>query len=152
MDKNYLEKCYIINHKQSDKKMNYECPRCCYSTDKQPSMKRHLRKKTLCKLIKHDLTPLEYEDSILTNDNSKIFDDLVECRMELETLKKENEELIAKADHKTNGYVININVDKPDDYTPVSNEERLKKILKSLPEIIQQFEIGPDGNPQHIKI
>lgn len=44
---------------------SYTCPRCLFETDKKFNFKRHINKKTLCKLEKYDIIPKKYESMIM---------------------------------------------------------------------------------------
>jgi len=139
--------------------MEYECPRCDYTTDMKSSMKNHINRKTACKCTKEDICIKDFEEEILTKtynfNNRKIpcicglefaskeehFEHVMKCKLEFKKLKAENEMLktqLSKSSNTTNitdnsnNIIFNFNLTPWNDPNLDGAEKYYKQAIKTL--------------------
>ena len=146
--------------------INYTCPRCCYTTNRTSDIKKHIQKKKLCKLVKHNIIPLEYKDIILNN-NFDMINEINKLKKEIVELK-EQLKLITIGDNNsnnnnntinntnttnnTNNITININAfDNPNIsfLTDKDYKQCINRIINSVPELIKKIHFNPKHPENH---
>ena len=143
--------------------VQYNCPRCFYSTDRKSSIEKHINRLKLCKLRGEDLNPKDFRDDILKNNNKikgRINNNKYEnndLEEENRQLRKENRELKmrGKTINNTTNNTVNINITLPFDktnydfLTEKDFNQCINRMIMSVPNLIKKIHFNPEHPENH---
>ena len=147
--------------------VNFNCPRCCYSTIKKSNIIRHINRKSVCKLVRLDIIPINYRSIILKEDGSEfeIVDKLFKLEKENKELKEKFEKLdtqvktINNTTNSNNNITTNNNnitivlrpVHDPECefLTDGDYKQCLNRMIMSIPNLIRKIHFNPKHPENH---
>jgi len=155
---NCFKEIYLFNIKM----VNYKCPRCNYETDRRSSIKNHINKKKICKLVRFDIIPINYHDVILKEDNSEflLFTEITYLKKKIQDLeeirntdnKKDSTEIHGNNNITNSNITININAFN-ESYTGHLTDGDYKqcigRVINSVPQLIKRIHFDPEHPENH---
>jgi hypothetical protein len=146
-----------------DKMVNYDCPRCGYSTERKSRIKIHIHRKNPCKSYLNDIVLLEYEDVILKGDRycENTITNLNSPQEKIKKLQEkidelENEKKVSVPPQFVNNGTINIlNITLPhgdsnyDFLTDKDYNHCLNRMIMSVPNLIKRIHFNPKHPENH---
>lgn len=141
--------------------VNYKCPRCNYETDRRSSIKSHINKKKVCKLIRFDIIPINYQDVILKEDNAEflLFAEIAYLKKKIKDLEdmnnkdtKDSTEIHGNNNITNSSITININAYKEPStgyLTDGDYKQCIGRVINSVPQLIKRIHFDPNHPENH---
>ena len=141
--------------------VEYNCPRCGYTSSKKSNIKNHINRKIMCKTILSDLIPKEYVDEILkgnkTNDELKLLKrEVKELKNTINELKRQSSTIINNNNDNsttTTTNIINITLPHSDtNHEFLTDKDYIRcinRMILSVPHLIKHIYFNPAHPENH---
>jgi hypothetical protein len=142
--------------------VNYDCPRCGYSTDRKSRMKVHINRKNPCKPYLNDLILLDYEEVIMNGDKT-CEDTIVNSEEKIKKLQEKIDKLESEKVSTTqpvsqfvnNGTINILNITLPhgdSNYEFLTDRDYkhcINRMIMSVPNLIKRIHFNPKHPENH---